>query len=287
MRKCKIEDLKEISQFVHRLNIQAEFNSGYCSQNIDYIERDFKSLIESDAQILIGDFEDGKASGVLGLFIDHERKKIDCIGPFSDGGPNHLKALIDYGTKKLSGYTMSFFFDKRNQGALSLMKLMHAKDNGNELILNLKRENHLALQVNKNVSDLNEKFHQAVKNLHDSIFPDLYLTGQNILESLNEDRKVFVHIEDGHFMGYSVLKYTDRSKMATAEVIAVHKDHRGKGIGKGLLSKVENEAFKINQVDYVQLIVDNINENAIGLYTSHNFELMVENCAYAAIALKS
>lgn len=64
------------------------------------------------------------------------------------------------------------------------------------------------------------------------------------------------------------------------EVIAVDENFRSKGYGKALLNALIKESFSHSGIDEIDLVVENVNQTALGLYYSFGFELKVENCFY-------
>lgn len=284
IKKCSINDIKEIVDFVYRKNNKPEHNSAFCSLKYDTIQKDFVNTLESEIHAVVGYYKDDTLIGVISFYVDEEKQIADCIGPFVEGDYCKLaKAMIDY-VKPLfkQSLSLNFFFDKRNIECILLMDLICAENKGNESILTLKRDNYKKQEFAVSVEKLTPEYEDQLIELHDFIFPDVYVSGKDIIQSIGINRQVFCIIENGRLSGYSVLKTPSVGTKATAEVIGVDEGFRRKGYGRALLNAVVKEAFNQSNIDEIHLVVENINQNAIELYYSLGFELHVENCFYQA-----
>ena len=282
IRECTIEELQHIADFVHTKNSDPEQSSAYCSRTYDAIYNDFSNLILSDEHMVIGSFENGQCTGVVALYVDVERNCADCIGPFADGDFHRVgKAILDYfQSVNHKGLSLNFFFDRRNTNCLSLMEMIKAEDNGNESILILKREDYCPYEGEVATEPLVSSFEQQLMDLHDSIFPDNYLSGTELLASSGKNRKIYTISGSGELFGYSVLRTPTSGTRATAEVIAVHEKHRKLGYGKALLDAVVSSAFSSGEFESLDLVVENVNHHARQLYHSVGFKLLTENCSF-------
>lgn len=189
--------------------------------------------------------------------MDEEKQTADCVGPFVEGDFCKIaKEMLDY-AKALYKQSLCiyFFFDKRNIECIAFMDLICAENKGDESILTLKRDNYKKQEFNISVEKLISEYEDQLIELHDSIFPDVYVSGKDIIQSTGINRQVFCIIENGHLCGYSVLKTPSVGIKATAEVIAVDENFRSKGYGKALLNALIKESFSHSGIDEIDLVV--------------------------------
>lgn len=76
-------------------------------------------------------------------------------------------------------------------------------------------------------------------------------------------------------MGISGFKRYDRKKINHRGIIIqvyVNPDYQGKGIGQDIIKSTLDEAFKINEIEQVEIDVIANNENAEKLYKKIGFE---------------
>lgn len=283
IRTCTIDDIQQILDLAFAKNNQPEHNSAYCYKEYNSIKQDFLQIIESKGNAVIGYFEEKTLIGVMGVYVDEEKHTADCCGPFVvvDDFVGISKLLFDY-VKNHFNHSLqyNFFFDIRNKDCIAFMNTICAENQGNECCLTLKRENYRKEDFVVNVVPLPAEYTNSFVNLHDSIFPNVYVSGADIINSIEGSRKVFCVIENGMLIGYSVLKRTLNSPRATAEIIAVYEKQRRNGYGRVLLNELAKQAFYDEAVELIHLVVESINTNAVNLYYAFGFELDVENCFY-------
>ncbi len=115
--------------------------------------------------------------------------------------------------------------------------------------------------------------------LHDSIFPDIYISGQDVIADVGKNHHVFVLLEEERIAAFSVL-CAHGNRRATAELIAVKEDKRGRGYGRAVLSYLAFRCFGLMGMEALDLIVDSGNEKALRLYLDFGFQVECENRVY-------
>lgn len=126
---------------------------------------------------------------------------------------------------------------------------------------------------------LGEALWPELAALHDQVFPQVYVSGRDLLQTLGRNRRAFGVVDGGALLAYGVLRDngTDRG---TAELIGVRAGCRGLGLGTAVLCRLLQEAFGPLGLKQMDLIVDGDNETAIGLYLGLGYQLERENCCY-------
>lgn len=85
-------------------------------------------------------------------------------------------------------------------------------------------------------------------------------------------KDIFFVVEQNEIMGYLVACICDLGKKAEILRIAVHPDHRGKGIAKELIETML-QSFSKEHVKSVELEVNSANRGAVKLYEKFGFEI--------------
>lgn len=280
IRKCEMKELEILSEFVFRINNRNEHSSTFCSKNPETIRKEIEESIASDSAVSCWQGE--RLIGFLSCYIDKEKGNGDCsflIEPavtYDVVAKNLFDALHNQLPPSMK-YT--FFFPKENKQCAEFLQRLGACKEVNEYGLILKRENRKDILYMANIKELSSKQYPQFTELHDSIFPGVYISGKDIIEDIGKRHFIYSLVEKEQLLAYSVLR-VDNKKHVTAEIVAVRNGFRNKGYGRAVLAYLIEKAFMDFEAEYVNLIVDGDNENAIHLYLDMGFEIKSENCCY-------
>ena len=277
--------LEQCVDIAFQRNNQPENNSAYCPKSKGSIKADFEFLMSNPGNLMVGYFADDNLMGILGCFVNPENHWVDCSGPFfnADWSEDIAKEMLAFaGARLANAARFNFYFDTRNENLHRLMTRLSAERRDNEYHLLLKKADYTPQLLKHNIVRYVEKFeNDVIQILHDT-FPESYVSGRELIDSIGKDREVFCALdENGEFVGYGVLKrYGNETTHMNAEIFAVAEGARGKGYGWALLNAVISCALNDFNADTVDLIVDKLNTHARDLYYSCGFTLDVENASY-------
>ncbi|MBW4828448.1 MAG: GNAT family N-acetyltransferase [Clostridiaceae bacterium] len=287
IRECTNSDLDQMVELAFQLNNQIDHYSAFCPISRKSIRMEFETAIDSKQHMIVGSFRDNKLTGLLNCYFDIEKKNADCSGPFIDSTTedylSFAKQLFDFINRHVDvEMKYTFFFSKENMECRNFLESINADRKVNEYELLLKKESFMPYPNTVEINNLNETYYNQFIQLHDFIFPNIYVSGKDIVEDINKNRFVFSIIDDNKLIAYSVLRLYKNSKIATAEIIGVDEKYRGKGYGKAILNHLLEFSFQKNVIEEIELIVDGDNDTAISLYQSLGFIIKAENCCYIA-----
>ena len=278
------EDVNKISSFIAKINSKVENHIGYCGTNKEEIAN---SLVEDITDIpfnnsfIIG-IEDGDIIGVLGFDTDFDSNSVEIWGPFLkedkwDIATIMWDKMIEILPKKIG--LLSMFINKRNKNCLRLAEDLNFIKESEEIILKFERS-HIDNLNDIPIIELSPDYYKDMQLLHDKVFPNTYYSGNQIIERLDDHRKVFVDIKDNKLAGYIYLEVNPAFGEGSIEFFAVDESQRGKGIGSKLLTMALKWLFTFDSVDDIILCVNSTNEKALNLYKMVGFKQEYQLCYF-------
>lgn len=284
IRKSTVQELDLLAEFACRMNVILEQMSLFCPNKLPDIRRDLEENRESGA--LAAAWNQEEVVGLASCYVDAEKHNADCtifVAPEYEFDEIAERLLYEAQSQIAGKVHATFFFPKENARCRGFLEKIGAKRQGNEYELLLQKEKMPVVENTEDVQMLLPEDYEAFVKLHDTIFPDCYITGKEILADVGQKHIVFVKKEEDRLLAYSVLR-RNGGKRATAELIAVREGYRHQGYGRKVLSYLLSRAFGNDGMQSVDLIVEAENENALKLYRKMGFEVEYENCVYQYFA---
>ncbi|SHO51091.1 Ribosomal protein S18 acetylase RimI [Anaerocolumna xylanovorans DSM 12503] len=263
-------------------NNEPEYFSAFCPSKRISIKGDFENGMNSGDSIYAGYFQDNLLKGFIGGYVDKERENVDCIGPFTAESYNGIfHELFQFLRNQLPlDYKYTFYIGSENKECIHFMEELNALSTGNEYTLYIEKKEYKNGEISQELTEYSKEYKEQLINLHDTIFPGVYISGKGIIESLGKSREVCCIIKENELVGYCVLRNYNGTSNGTIEVLAVKEKYRHQGYGRKLLNSMIKKAFDSYNKERLNLIVDQINQNALSLYYSIGFKLNQVNCAY-------
>lgn len=163
------------------------------------------------------------------------------------------------------------------------MKVLQAVDNGNACTLVLGKERFAVQPQIEPMLPFSRDFHDQLVIMHQPIFPDVYVSGSDILHSIRSERQVLCAVHQKTLVGYIVHKRKNAPSEMTIEILAVDSPFRSQGYGKALLNAGLQRIFETPPVEKAGLVVENINSTAKHLYASFGFVTHTEFHSYQVV----
>lgn len=274
-----VEELEALTDFVFRIN--ASEGSAYCPNKRDIIREELAENAKNGCLAVCGEMPDA-LTGVAFCFYSEEHHTADfslLIASNADYAQTAGSLLTTICEKLLKGTKCNFFFPKNNRRCAAFLEALRAKREVNEYGLLLLRGHEKNLVSPEGVAALTREDSAALAALHDAVFPEVYISGKEILAAIGKNRKVYVLKKDGKLLAYGVLLRRSETR-AAAEIVGVREGYRHQGYGRRILSELIRRAFADEKTEKLDLIVDCDNENARKLYFDLGFETEYENCFY-------
>ena len=279
--KINNTDIEQIVQLIFTCNNIKESSSNYCYKDKNQIYKDVIETIERDEMIIYKD--DQIISGAILWYYNKLQNTCDCsifVNPINRNSLKIMKELIGKLKKHYQfPIKINFFFPVENIQYTELLTSLNAHKNVNEYRLKLAKGSEKNLKLDKTITILDESSNLDFIELFNSVFPDIYINGENVITSIGKDRVVYSLTINKELIAFSVLKFESET-LGSAEIIGVKESFRNKGYGRLILSHLIFEAFSKYNLASLNLVVDGDNLNAIKLYTDLGFTMFSENYCY-------
>jgi ribosomal protein S18 acetylase RimI-like enzyme len=246
------------------------------SEDPQIIQREMETLLAQDELLFVVAEIDGQITGCLGCEFERGIGRGWMRGPFLttphwDRIPaamlHELLSILPPEIRRLD----SFLNEKNELGhkfygenGFKQMCLAH--------VYEAEKETLGPLQATA-CSRLTEAQVDSFTILHNSAFPETFITGTNIIRKINEDHQVFVHPQGQPVNGYVYSSIDTHAGEGIIEFLAVQPAQRGQGIGLKLLKCALAWCFFEKGVSKVALTVDQELTNARALYERAGFQL--------------
>lgn len=256
------EDLNQVVMLI------AHTNKGECA--IRYFENDNESIISriekrlthEDVLVLV-EKNDLMITGYCEVLVDESARYTQLLAHFSSGDiSKSLDSFLKYLIKNYSGFQLHYVLSDQNKKHIDYMSNIKATNDGFETMMLCKKEDYFEEDV-LNVFPLNDNDHDWFLTKHNSLFGDVYWTGELILSSKKFD--VFVAKEGSTYLGYSVVSKYGRSEEEIYFLVG-----EDTLVKKNLVIKSLNKAF-LNACS-VQILLEEKEMSFVPVFTCLGFK---------------
>lgn len=272
--------IEEVAAFIARLNGQSKSHIGYCGRQqqelVRSLRNDFTDVPFEKAFVLA--YREKALVGVLGFDADLRQKSAEVWGPFvevdhQDQTINLFKQMLQLIPTEVERLCM--FPNKENDIASTTATSFDFSKQSEQAILTMSRDDFSACRVPM-LLELTKQHYREMIRLHNLAFPDTYYDGEQIINRMNEHRKVFYYLREDKLAGYIYVEVEPEFSEASIEYFAVNERFRGQSIGTELLKGAVSWIFSFKEIDELRLCVNSTNNQAIRLYQKAGFRLADE-----------
>ena len=275
IKKLTHESLDTVATFIARMQQDFTHHIPYFGSTADDIAASIQEWADWQNRILLA-YDSGQLMGFIGADSSDETQRAWIHGPFIDHVDWHPRAdalylaaidqIIPSGLK-----SFEVFGDARHHNLQAFAQRHHFDTIVSATSLGLKRDQINALPQLPPASPLAPHQHAAFADLHNTIFPTTYYTGQELIQQLDEHHQAFVIATDDQLQGYIFAKL-DNGGEGYIDFLGVTEAARGQGFGTRLIATASQWLMAFPQAQEVALTVQAENTGAIHLYTRIGFE---------------
>ncbi|PNZ14497.1 N-acetyltransferase, partial [Staphylococcus xylosus] len=203
----------------------------------------------------------------------YEDNKYKVIGPFIDKDKKltteSFKVLFEaMAQSKPDTATFNFSFEENEQNYSSFMKSIQSSYSFTDYHL-ISTQDIGTVDNIQNITDYHPAYYRTFKKLHEHTFKHDVMTADEIVNSLDEQHKLFVFMSEGLLKGYLYLQIYENTKNAEIKYFSSHTDYRFMGIAFDLLSHALNFAFSNYDINKTYFKIRNKNHTLVELSLIH------------------
>ena len=273
------EALGEVVAFITRLNRDATHHVLYCDEDEAALMTTLSGFGIPPQDTFVIARAGGEVKGVLGFDADERLGRAWAYGPFVDHAEHKLiaetlwESSVPLLPETIGEIEMAF--DVRNKGLDRF-----AEDHGMTLykdmpVLSLRNDDWARVAPGPHkIAELNTEHFDGFEGLHDVSFPSTFWSAREIVERLNDHRRVMVATDDSGVIGYIYAEVDAPTRQGGIEFLAVAPDKRRDGVGNALVEESLRWLFSAPEVDEVFAIVDDDNSGARALFEGFGFRVI-------------
>ena len=272
---CK-DRFDELVQFAARLNSDGEHHIGFFGEGEADVRASLAECLIPPAEGFVMAYEGEDLVGVFGVDADPEINRAWLFGPLVDDADWHDIADKLY-AKVLPRIPVSIrdydlFCDVQNT-RMEAFAVRHGFPlNSENAVLTLAREKYNPGASRKTqVIVYQEDFFAPFEQLHKTLFPKAYFTGQQMVEKIDENHQLFLAVEETQLLGYHFCKIEPESGSGYVDFIGTAASARGRGIGADLLAAGVDWMLSAPTTQKINLTVNADNAPARHLYEKFGF----------------
>lgn len=276
IKRMQKEEIQKVADFLANKNKNPISHIGYCGEDAheirQYLEKELTDIPYWDS--FICGYKEEKLCAVLGFDADFSRNHAEIWGPFLEKVEaksvdllwGNLLSILPPAIQEIS-----MFPSMQNKICVELAERLGLFLQSKEVILQINKGS-VDFSNPVQLYELTNPFFSAFIELHTTSFPSTYYSGEEILERLDNHKKVFISKEYEKLTGYIYVEVEPAFQEASIEYFAVNKNHQGVGMGTQLLRIALNWIFSFPTIPLVTLCVNASNQKALHLYNKVGFK---------------
>jgi ribosomal protein S18 acetylase RimI-like enzyme len=265
-----------------RYNERPENQCIHSGEGAESIRKQMEIWDDGGEFCLVGAWQNDELVAAMGAEFDEELGRAWLWGPFAEGGEtadrlfNDLLAFLPATINQ----TLHSYLHIENKAGNAFYE-RHGFGEPKIALVYLARRPETVVKPAELLPECTTERAADFVQLHDTIFPHTFYSGQEIWSKLDETHKVFVYAQRDRVLGYVYAKVDESSGEGYVEFLGVSERAQRQGVGKRLLATAVYWLFHDQQVPQIGLNVHGDNSNARSLYESAGFRL-----AYTGVGLR-
>lgn len=276
IKKLKECEIKKAALYISEINSKKEQHIGYCGIESDEIEASIRDIWigEDNRYNFTAAYDNDCICGLIGFEADEDSGTAEIWGPFVSAYEwtsiadmlwnDILKIMPEFISR------LHIFCDYYNFRCIDFAVKYGFTFDSEWYILSYNKNKQL-LKHNSHIEVLNQKHYHEFEILHDTIFPNTYYSGKQIIEKIDKENQVFIAIDEGKAAGYIFVEANTEFNEGNIEFLGVSSQYRGKGYGESLVIEALRWLTEYKNIGNIALSVNSNNMAAINIYKKAGF----------------
>lgn len=275
IRRIEQNEIEEVAKYAYQLNSVPEYKCKSFPADFDNIVEQIRNMINHPNDELLvsvngNTINENTLTGVMALCVEPEEKYLQAVGGVFAHKNYRLVAMEFYKYLKshYSGYQFDAAYPEENKQAIDFMISIGAKVLASEYEYRLHKHYFTIQPETFYIIELNEKYHEGFKKIHNKSHPDVYWTGERLLNALDKF-DILIALDNSEVIG-SVVTSSLSKKAEEIYFIEVKEDRHNHGVATSLLNKAIQKAF-CNGTEELTVMLEKENAAAIHLFEKFGF----------------
>lgn len=263
IKKFSINQIEECVKMV-KLSNHDKWKVRYFPNDSNEIkDRIMKRYNSDDVEVLL--FTDNNlVCGYLELYVDMNEKYLQIYAFFAISSFDRtLSSFLDYIRSNYPTYKLHYVVGDYNIDAIAYMESINTSSGGNETMITISR-NIKILNETLNVSELQEEHYDQFIKLHDSLYKEVYWTGELIIQEESKFYK-YVIIHENQLIGFSIISNFNRDE---EEIYYLYAKNDKQKIQ--LIKHTLKETF--NRANSIIMVLESSEEDDLPFYEGVGFQ---------------
>ncbi len=284
MRLMKRAEADSVAQWVAALQADPQHQIAYFGTTAPDIQETLLNLEGLlDVPVVVAT-QDKQIFGLLGVDYSPGLGRAWLYGPLVSAGnwDATADALLAYARQHLipaETRSLEWFVDVRHSRMTALAARYHFDQLPPETSWSFPRQRLSTLPPGK-LPALDVAHQSAFIALHDSLFPNTYYSGAEIIARLDAANRVLMALEGSQLVGYIYGRVDAGADHGYIDFVGVDPAQRRRGVGRALVSAMTHSLLQDESLNSVKLTVSATNSGAMALYHQLGFERLQTLVAY-------
>ena len=263
IENLKLTQIDQSVQLIEKTNKGKSKVRYYPIESNEIRERIFKRFNSEDVEVFL--YTDNKlVCGYMELYVDKNEKYLQIYAFFAERNfENILASYLDYIRSNYSTYKLHYVVGDYNTDSIDYMEMIKATSDGHEIMITISKNDFIS-QDTSNVAVLQEEHYDQFIKLHDSLYQEVYWTGELIIQEKSKFFK-YVIIHENHIIGFSIISNFGRDEEEIYYLYANNNEHKLQ-----LIKHTLREAFK--RANLVIMVLESSEENDLPFYEEIGFQ---------------